>query len=90
MRSARVEQVTSWREGRLIFSDEPLARAVAEVNRYSTRKVRLVGGDLATLRVSGVFRTGRPDSFVAALSSYFPIEVESDPDGDIVLRPAGV
>lgn len=88
VRHARLEQVTSWREGRLIFSDEPLAQAVAEVNRYSTRKIVLDDATLAALRVSGVFHTGRPDSFVEALTNYFGIVAAADPaSGGIVLRP---
>lgn len=87
VRSARVEQVTSWRDGRLIFSDEPLGHAVAEVNRYSTRKIVLADPELAALRLSGVFRTGRPDSFVDAVTSYFSItSSRSSPDGDLVLH----
>lgn len=87
--AARLEQVTSWRDGRLIFTDEPLRQAVDEVNRYSTRKIRLAEDALAELRVSGVFRTGRPDSFAAALTNYFDIAAEPGPSGDIILSPSG-
>lgn len=87
---ARVEQVTSWRDGRLIFSDEPLHRAVAEVNRYSKRRIVLADEALAELRISGVFRTGRPDSFVDAVTSYFSTAVSRiTADGDLVLQAAG-
>lgn len=84
--AADVERVTSWREGRLIFENELLNEAVAEVNRYSDRKIMLTDPSLNDLRVSGVFRTGSPTSFVGALSDYFPIEAtSSDPQGNIFL-----
>lgn len=86
---APVGRVTSWREGRLIFEDEPLAEAVAEMNRYSTTRILLSDPALERLRVSGVFNTGQTRSFVDALVAYFPIAVSPAPGDDrIVLTPA--
>lgn len=86
VRKAPVGRVTSWREGRLIFEDEPLAAAVSEMNRYSTTRILLDDPALERLRVSGVFRTGQPDVFVEALVAYFPIEVApSSAKDEIVL-----
>lgn len=89
VRVAQIEHVTSWREGKLIFSNEPLRQAVAEVNRYSARKIVLADSALGDLRVSGVFRTGRTDSFVQAVGAYFPVEVKETARDEIVLRSSG-
>lgn len=89
VRLAQIDHVTSWREGKLIFSDEPLSEAVAEVNRYSARKIVLADAALGDLRVSGVFRTGRTDSFVQAVSTYFPVQAKETAPGRIVLQPSG-
>lgn len=75
--AADVEQQVSWRTGRLIFSDEPLNQVVAELNRYSTRKIILADPSLAELRVSGAFRAGAVGSFVAAMDAAFPVVVEN-------------
>lgn len=82
--AADVQQQVSWRTGRLAFSDEPLGDVVAEINRYSQRKVVLADAGLAELRVSGVFRVGSMPGFVAALDAGFPVTAEHQPDGIIL------
>jgi transmembrane sensor len=86
VRPTDIRRVTSWRDGRLVFENEPLANVVAEVNRYSHRQVVLAESSLGELRVSGTFRTGSPTNFIAALREYFPIEArEEDTASDFVL-----
>ncbi|HZW15754.1 MAG TPA: FecR family protein [Brevundimonas sp.] len=85
VREADVEKAVSWREGRVVFSNEPLVQVVEEINRYSTRKVVLGDGDLGEMRVSGVFRPGSADRFVAALEIGFPVEARVDQRRDVVV-----
>lgn len=85
VRAADVEKAVSWREGRVVFSNEPLVQVVEEINRYSTRKVVLGDGDLGEMRVSGVFRPGSADRFVAALEIGFPVEAELDQRRNVVV-----
>lgn len=90
VRPVAVARVTSWREGRLVFEDDLLADAVAEMNRYSTTRILLGDPALAQLRVSGVFHTGQTQNFVEALTAYFPIAVAPESAaGRIVLTPIG-
>ena len=84
-RIADLEQVTAWQEGKIVFVDMRLEEALAEVNRYSTRKIRIRDQALSDIRISGVFRTGASKTVVKALKSYFPIIAEEDEDGDTVL-----
>ena len=67
--------VTSWRDGRLVFDNDPLSRVVAEVNRYSARKVVLGDPSLAEMRVSGT--SWIADGF-ANLQAAFPVSVQTD------------
>lgn len=60
----------AWLQGRLVFDGEPLSAVVAEMNRFSERKLSLADPALAATPVSGVFRTGQIDAFVAALKTY--------------------
>lgn len=78
IRSTDVAEVSSWREGRLIFDNEPLSRVVAEINRYSERKIELGDPSLGSLRVTGVFKTGSPASFTTALGATFPVDSSAD------------
>lgn len=73
VRPADVAILTSWRQGRLIFTDTALSDAVAEVNRYTPTEIILADEKLAQLRISGTFRTGQPKGFVSAITDYFPV-----------------
>ena len=71
-----LEAITSWTAGRLIFRGTPLGAAITEVNRYSRKQVVLRAHNLRTLEVDGVFETGDPDAFVAALTALFPLRAQ--------------
>lgn len=76
----------SWREGRLDFESEALDVIVYEINRYSHRKVVLKDPSLAELRVSGSFKAGSVENFVAALTSIYPVREDiTDEDGPILI-----
>lgn len=88
--AADVRSAAAWTSGRLIFDDTPLAEAVERVNRYGAN-LRLGDGALASLRVTGVFRTGDNAAFVEAITAYLPITARRGADGRtaLVRRPAG-
>lgn len=93
MANARVERIDlrrtgAWRQGQLIFDAEPLARAVAEVNRYHERKIVLTDPSLGDISISGVFQTGRPEAFADSLTAAFPIEIAGQSDAEIRLAAA--
>lgn len=85
--SADAAEVSSWTRGRLTFRNTPLAQAVAEVNRYSARKLVLGGPPaLGDRLVSGVFDVGDSAAFIAAVGALF--DLSTTPDGqDIRLAP---
>jgi len=78
------ETVLGWTRGRLIFRGTPLADVVAEVNRYSSRKLVLHDPAIATLPVHGNFVAGDAGRVVTALGAVLPVRVE-DQDGALVL-----
>jgi len=90
VRPADVRRVISWRHGQIVFENERLEDAVAEMNRYSRRQVVLSDPRLGALKISGAFNTGDVGTFVEALTDYFPIERATREDDTIVLksRPA--
>lgn len=63
-------KASSWLKGQIVVDGEPLAEVVAEMNRFSSRKLRIVDPALSSTRVSGVFRTGQVDAFASALQAY--------------------
>ncbi len=69
-----VERIVGWREGRLVFRDDPLGEAVKEINRYSTRKLFIDDERLEGIQIGGVFKAGSTESFVAAVEEFYPVE----------------
>ncbi|MBJ7499273.1 MAG: FecR domain-containing protein [Sphingopyxis sp.] len=67
LRRVDVAKETSWTEGRLIFMNDPLSEAVAEMNRYSPRKLVFKDGQIPQKEVVGVFEAGDIEGFVKAM-----------------------
>lgn len=79
---------SSWLQGRLVFDGEPLSAVVDEMNRFSTRKLRVADAGVAATPVSGVFKTGQIDAFVAAIRSYGLADIgRADSDEIVLIRP---
>jgi len=75
----------SWIDGVLDFDDEPLASAVAEVNRYSEHKIILEGAEIRALRISGIFTAGDTERFAQTMAELFSLQVAHDTTGQIIL-----
>jgi transmembrane sensor len=85
LRRVDVTKETSWTEGRLIFMRDPLSEAVAEMNRYSTRKLVFKDGNIPAKEVVGVFEAGDVDGFVKAMELNDIARRVSTSDDEIVL-----
>ena len=79
------ERLASWSEGRLVFEDEALSQAVAEINRYSVQQIAIVDAAAGRVRISGAFRTGEVQPFLDALELGFPVSVDRHPNGSITI-----
>ncbi|WP_346837285.1 FecR domain-containing protein [Microbulbifer sp. SAOS-129_SWC] len=82
-----LEKVTAWQTNRIYFDNDRLEDAIAEYNRYTTRKVVLVGDELADERISGVFNIGDPEALVFALQQGFDARVTENDQRILVLGP---
>jgi len=78
---ADLAAATAWRQGKVIFRQEPLRDAVSRLNRYSRVQIEIVDPAIEQWPVSGIFGSGDAEAFAEAISVYFPIQVQrSDPD----------
>lgn len=84
LEAAPLKRSVAWTSGRLVFDDEPLRNAVAEINRYSKQQVLIGDERLKSLHISGVFRVGDTGDFVNSVSEYFSLRVRNS-GGDYVL-----
>ncbi|MBB1180382.1 FecR domain-containing protein [Brevundimonas aurantiaca] len=89
-RAVDVQAETSWATGQLVFTDIPLAQAVAEMNRYLTEKIEIDDPAIRSVAVNGVFRAGDRDAFVAASSDVMGLRAVPKADGSVGLSRRGI
>jgi|KBSSwiStaDraftv2_1062776.scaffolds.fasta_scaffold06922_9 transmembrane sensor len=75
----------AWQNGWLMFQNDRLDDAVELVNRYSRARIVLTAGGLASLHVSGAFRTGSSQTFANAVASLHGLTIRTSDDGTILL-----
>ena len=73
-----------WTGGMLQFDGTPLADAVALANRYSERRIVIVG-DVGQAKVTGAFRAGDTPGLARALSAAFDLSAVQSRTGMITL-----
>jgi transmembrane sensor len=73
---ADASQVTSWREGRLVFELSPLAEVATQIARYHPIDFQFTNAKLKDLKVSASFNTGNLQLILSTLQATFPIKVE--------------
>jgi transmembrane sensor len=76
---------TLWANRMLQFDETPLREATALVNRYSRVHLLLADDRIASLRVTGAFRTGDTEAFARSLAIAFNLRLEPLPDGSLRL-----
>lgn len=70
----------AWRQGRLIYTGQPLGEVLADISRYSDIKIELADPALENLPVGGTFRTDQIEAIFAALEDNFGVHAEwTDP-----------
>jgi transmembrane sensor len=83
--TADVERVSRWQQDQVIFRDDSLETAVAEMNRYTETPIVLEDPKIGDLRISGVFGTDRQDNFLAAITTYYPLAIEHRSSGSVLV-----
>ncbi len=80
----KADDAFSWRLGRLIYRDRPLAEVAADLSRYYAEPVR-AEGTAGALRFSGVLAISDEPSAINRLSALVPVSANRQ-DGVIVLK----
>lgn len=92
VKPAQLEKMLSWRDGMLIFDNDPLEKVVSEINRYSPARIVISDSEIRNLRFGGYFRTNDVPAILATLQKGFGIHVEKINDKLIYLsrqKPSG-
>jgi transmembrane sensor len=78
-------RATSWREGWVVFENETVGEAVAELNRYSDHPLIVADESVRNLHLSGVFRVGQPDRFATIIQELLPVKAVEGTHGETLL-----
>jgi transmembrane sensor len=76
----------SWRQGVLIFHHTPLSEAVAEFNRYTTRKIMIANPAVARLEINGKFRTNDIAMFADVTADVLGLKADKRDDRIVIGR----
>jgi transmembrane sensor len=80
-----LEEVAGWRQGRLIYRDQPLSQIVGDMNRLFPRPVKLGDAKAGAMRLSGVLIVDDQGAMVDRLSHLLPVRTTTTDDA-IVIR----
>lgn len=83
-----IERVLAWQHRLLDFTARPLAEVVAEFNRRNVVQLVVIDPELASVRISGAFRSDNIKGFVRLLEAGFGVRTERRGETDILLRQA--
>jgi transmembrane sensor len=83
---ANIDKVLAWKAQRILITDESLAEALADYNRYTKSPIVIGDPALASRHINGVFRIGDEAAFLNALQQGLHVTV-THTDSSIVLQP---
>jgi transmembrane sensor len=85
VREADAGAQTAWLRGRLVYKGAPLSEVVADMNRYSEKKIVIRDPAVAGQGLSGTYRAGDIEGFVQAVQDYGLARVASNDEGQVEL-----
>lgn len=76
----------TWRNGKLILDNLPLAQALPLINRYLENPLLLADASTGHIRISGIYNTTEVKRLVSNLPKVLPVYLTRNKDGDTVLN----
>jgi transmembrane sensor len=86
-----IEKRLAWRDGMLIFDEDPLKEVVAEIGRYTAARIVITDPTIRELKIGGYFKVQDAGSILESLQESYGFEVRKDNDNVVYLargRPA--
>jgi ferric-dicitrate binding protein FerR (iron transport regulator) len=75
-----VAAATAWTRRQIVFRASPLTEVVAEFNRYNAQQLVITDPGIRTVRVSGVFSSTNPGSFLRGLNALGKFKIHETRD----------
>ncbi len=76
----------SWRDGRLIFENQPFEQVLGEIGRYYAHSIVVANGQVGRARVTGNYRIDNPERTIRSLAATVGGSVTRLPGGILILR----
>ncbi|MGY4495230.1 FecR family protein [Pseudomonas sp. TE3610] len=86
LQAVNPQQAFSWRQGQLSFRRQPLADALAVVQRYYPGRIVLLGSGLGKRQVSGDFASNDPQAVLDAFQGVLGYTQQRLPGGNLIIR----
>ncbi len=80
-----IRRIQSWRNGVLIFNDDPLYKVVQGLNRYSAKKILIEDKSIMDLQIFTTVRVDKIEGALAGFESMLPIKVTSYVDRIVIV-----
>ena len=80
------ETAAGWREGRRQYLAEPLADVIADLGRYSTRRIVIDDDSAGQLAITGAVFERDIVKWLRSLQTALPVDVRTDSDGTVHVR----
>jgi transmembrane sensor len=78
---------SGWLRGKLVIEEQPLTAVVQELNRYSSRKIRIDDPAVGRRRLSAVLDTGDSATFLRAVQELKLARVRQGDEGPVLVAP---
>ena len=85
MRVARLDEVSAWRKGKIVFRSKRLCEVLQELGHYHRVKLKLGDKKLWNSRFTGTFNSHDLDEILEAIKVSFSLKSEIARDGTVVL-----
>lgn len=82
--SVAVGERARWRDGILIYRDEPLRDVIMDVARYTSREFEISGDAVGAMHYSGVVYQDAVDEWATALPESFPVIILTEGNRKII------
>jgi transmembrane sensor len=77
--------VQAWRQGLLLFDDQPLSQVIPEINRYRRGRIILMNDEIGRLPLDATFQIDRIDEIVPKIARIFGLKARTLPGGLVLL-----
>ncbi|MCL1634942.1 FecR domain-containing protein [Luteimonas sp. SX5] len=85
VQAADLKAAQGWTEGKLFVDNWMLEDLLVEMNRYTDTQLRIGDPSLRTIPISGIFRTGDPETLTLVLQQGWPIRAKRISASEVVL-----